>query len=859
MRATDLAKNTAVITKTYTLAADSAPPVLLSTTPQAGALGVDISTFNLRFNEGISHTLLSLSGMTLTYYGPDDNPGGGDDLVVPLDSLYMATASSLTIYASDVLTPGNYLLAIDPSIIADRAGNFITAPIEIPFSNVAGIDPNTAVWIAPGSGNWDNPLNWSTGEVPGSFDTLLQDVIIDRPGVPLTVTVSSESPFVGSLRLGNNLELVNRSIWIHDNSTITGKLVLADSGNPVFRVVSGTTTITGEILMLDGSIWADGGDILLPNLTAYAAANTRNSQFTASQGSTLDLSALTSLQGGTASNRTLFIWAFSGGRVDLSNLPAVDEGSIDFKSEDAGSLIDLSSLTHFTENVSGQAILEVVDGGQINAPLLTELQNVSLAVRGSGQIQTSQIITLTGGTITAEGSAPDVSGLKNLDGSSFIASGGGTLVLPPAFTAMRNGNQVNLRLEASDAGSLLDVSSLTTLDGGTGFNYLIVLARRGGKIDLSSVPKADAGSIDFRATDADSVIDLSNLVEFEDPTGFIGRLRALNGGEIIAPSLVSLVDIDTTVDGASTLPTGQLVTFTVGLLTADGAVPDLSGLQMIDEGNFTARNGGVVTLPPSLNAYVAGSAKQTNFKAQGAGSLLDFSALTSLEAGTNFQRLNIYAENGGVVDLSQVAAIPAGAADVKADQAGSQIDLSGLASWNESGSYGSRLRVLTSGHISLNTGTTVLTDVMVMLNGGTFSVGTLELRGAGELNGAGIIPGNVINGGVVAPGGSAGAITISGSYTQLAGGVLEVELGGLVPGSEYDQLLISGAAVLTGTLDISLINGFVPAENDAFTIMTFGSHSGTFGAINGADIGGGLVLDPEYGATNFLLRAIPAP
>jgi len=386
----------------------------------------------------------------------------------------MATSISLTIYPSDVLSPGNYLLTVDNGMMAGLAGNFMTSSIEIPFSNSSGINPTAAVWIAPGSGNWDNPLNWSTGVVPGDFgDTLLQNVIIDRPGVPLTVTIDGLSPFVGTLTLGNNLELVNRSIWVHDDASITGKLVLADSENPTYRVVSGTTNFTGELVMLDGNFWADGGTINVPNLTSDVAQNTRNSQFTASQGGTLNLSALTSLQGGTANNRTFFIWAQNGGIVNMSNLLAVDVGSIDFRAEDTGSLIDLSSLTHFTENVTGKSILDVRDGGQIDVPLLTSLQNVSLAVRAIGQVQTSQLITLTGGTITADDSAPDISGLQALDGTSFIASGGGMLVTPPAFTTFDNGSQYNLRMEANGAGSLLDLSSLPALNGGRALIILL--------------------------------------------------------------------------------------------------------------------------------------------------------------------------------------------------------------------------------------------------------------------------------------------------------------------------------------------------------------------------------------------------
>ncbi len=121
----------------------------MSTTPQDGALGIDIYSINLRFNEGISHTLLTLTGMTLTNFGEDGNPGSGDDLATPLEKLYTATSISLTIYPSDVLSPGNYLLTVDNAIIADLDGNFLTSPIEIPFSNSSGIDLRRPCGLPP--------------------------------------------------------------------------------------------------------------------------------------------------------------------------------------------------------------------------------------------------------------------------------------------------------------------------------------------------------------------------------------------------------------------------------------------------------------------------------------------------------------------------------------------------------------------------------------------------------------------------------------------------------------------------------------------------------------------------------------
>ena len=116
---------------------------------------------------------------------------------------------------------------------------------------------------------------------------------------------------------------------------------------------------------------------------------------------------------------------------------------------------------------------------------------------------------------------------------------------------------------------------------------------------------------------------------------------------------------------------------------------------------------------------------------------------------------------------------------------------------------------------------------------GTVNVATLNLL-AGVLNGTGTIVGNVTNtGGTVAPGASPGTLTINGDYMQGSGGTLAVEIGGTTAGTQYDQLVVTGNATLGGTLNVALVNGFVPASGGSFTVVqTGGTVSGVFAATN---------------------------
>jgi hypothetical protein len=85
---------------------------------------------------------------------------------------------------------------------------------------------------------------------------------------------------------------------------------------------------------------------------------------------------------------------------------------------------------------------------------------------------------------------------------------------------------------------------------------------------------------------------------------------------------------------------------------------------------------------------------------------------------------------------------------------------------------------------------------------------------------------------------------------------LEIELGGLTPGTQHDQINIGGQATLNGTLDIELINSFTPTLGQQFQIMTFGSRVGMFPTVTGADFSPTLQLEPVYSATELKLVVV---
>ncbi|MBI5757253.1 MAG: tandem-95 repeat protein [Planctomycetales bacterium] len=152
-------------------------------------------------------------------------------------------------------------------------------------------------------------------------------------------------------------------------------------------------------------------------------------------------------------------------------------------------------------------------------------------------------------------------------------------------------------------------------------------------------------------------------------------------------------------------------------------------------------------------------------------------------------------------------------------------------------------------------------DVLEQTSGNTIVDGTLTgnvtLTG-GTLSGSGIISGTLTNtSGTVSPGNSPETINVT-TFSQGASGHLAIEIGGTTAGTEFDQLLVSGAATLNGFLDVTIINGFVATLGQSFQVMTYVSRTGTFSNLTGTCIPGNLALSPTYSATALTLDIVQA-
>lgn len=144
------------------------------------------------------------------------------------------------------------------------------------------------------------------------------------------------------------------------------------------------------------------------------------------------------------------------------------------------------------------------------------------------------------------------------------------------------------------------------------------------------------------------------------------------------------------------------------------------------------------------------------------------------------------------------------------------------------------------------------------LNGGTLDPGdSLSLETGDSLIGTGTLAANLVNNGTVSPGNSAGIITVDGDYTQQSDGVLEIQLGGTTPGTGHDQLVVSGAAILNGRLNVTILPGFTPQAGDTFFIVNhLTSGTGNFSVENLPVLPGGLMFEIGYADPGVTLTVV---
>jgi T5SS/PEP-CTERM-associated repeat protein len=189
-----------------------------------------------------------------------------------------------------------------------------------------------------------------------------------------------------------------------------------------------------------------------------------------------------------------------------------------------------------------------------------------------------------------------------------------------------------------------------------------------------------------------------------------------------------------------------------------------------------------------------------------------------------------------------------------------RLSIAGHAPTGAAGGTGT-LNISSGGTVDVAEDTVLFPNGLVRLQGGTFGTSAINFEGGGQFQWTsgtlhvGVYEGNLTNpsGGTLAPGRSAGSTTVLGDYTQSAGATLEIEIGGTATATEFDFVNVTGTAVMGGTLELALINDFLPNPDDEFVI--FNAEADLLSFFTNA--GNGQRVDTVDGIGSFLIHYGP--
>ncbi len=745
VRATDTGLNSSLSNAlTYELVEDTVPPEVIGTTPGEGITGFKVSSVTVRFNEPLDTGIVDLAGVTLTNLGADGLPGGGDDMEVELLSVETPSDFRVAVRTVENLPFGEYRLVLDPSIIADRAGNNIAEPFELEFT-AFDVLPGTIVWISDESGDWDDPSNWSEGQVPTAND----DVFIDRVGSDITVTVSGFSA-ARSLRSSEDMEIPGR-LTLTGPSQADASFTVNPDGQLFVSGANGSFVANANTTIHGGSLFATaGGQINLPNVTSYShAGGSFRDRFLRADGvgSVLDLSNLTEISGNAAnSSADLFIQALNGSDVRLGAVQTIT-GAAQVSASGPEGEVDLSALTQFLDtNPNTGSGITTSNGAAVQMGGLTALSAVNLTI--GGQMDTVQLTSFDSASITINdvtadlsgltelpsvtltlnsgGSPGDLSGVTNINNASIFVNSGSSLSLP-GVTSYAIDDFSTHYLRANGTGAVLSLPNLADI---TTNGTLFVEGINSGQVDLSGATSID-GAARIISSGTGGQVDISAVTSFVNSTGGFSELTTFSDGQILMPGITELDRISLTIEGQ--MEVSQLTSFSNASLTINGVAVDLSALTELPGVTLTLNsggspgdlsgvtninnasifvNGGSSLSLPGVTSYMIDNFFSRNLRANGTGAVLSLPNLADI---TSNGSLRIEGINSGQVDLSGATSID-GAARIISSGTGGQVDISAVTSFvNSTGGF-SELTTFSNGQI-LMPGITELDRISLTIEG----------------------------------------------------------------------------------------------------------------------------------------------
>ena len=774
--------------------------------------------------------------------------------------------------------PKVYFTGSGKIIFASNGSNQILASVDDPDAMLS-LGADQSVTTVPNGNGWIGAEVTNEGIIEAKGGT----VAIESPVINLNTLQSVEN---GTVNLNNILVQNNLGhISVEDGSAfnITGSTISGGilTGGGIFNV-NGSSIFDGSsgiTLNLDTTVsWGTTTDESLTTIVGIV----NNHEYRLADHPAYGGSARLYLEGTDVDSKVYFtgtgkiIFASNGSNQILASVDDPDAmlnladgqtittafsnslGSLDVPVENYGIIEARGGTITINENVTNNNLIQAVEGGTLNlSTLAVENSNGTINLADATVLNMSDS-TISEGVITGMGFI-NVGGIDNvLTGNSLSLSG-------PTVSIGTTSNEA-LTLQ----GTITNNSMIRLEDhpsyGGTSdiIFYDVVNLNGSGQVRFNSNGNnrlVSGSGVDNRLIQGPA----HTIIAPGDTFGEI-QVAIVNNGAIDANNGNIILNSEAKINN------NLITSRNNGSLSLSTTIENESGTITVDQtSNLTLTNGAVIRgglIGGGGNVHVNG----TNPLLDGSDTDITLDDLTITTGTTSTETINL---KGNIINNSTIQLLDhpsyGGAAAVHIN---GNVNLMG---------YGS-IRFVTNGvnqitkaepdnTLFVGTGQTITAESGI--NGyiypKTVNQGTIKpnggqltfyddltnesgglIAGAGSLN----IPNGVfVNNGEVSPGLSPGTLNFNSNYSQSDTGSLNIEIGGLTAGSQYDKLNISGHADFDGTLLVRVTDGFIPSPGQVFEIITYGSHSGSFANIVGLGCGGIDRFTITYGIDRITLTA----
>jgi uncharacterized repeat protein (TIGR01451 family) len=782
-------------------------------------------------------------------------PGGGFPGCAPGDSAVSTNASPTTITINSPIPNGLLSVGFNApgSVIQIDSGGLLMMDGPMSLTGGSKLVMNGGQLIIRSGGSFTaNSSNFQMNA--GTLEVDTGGTFTVQTGSTVSIGGGTlDSAGALTIQSGGTLAIASGASFVINGGSITGdsssgiqnsgQAIVNASGAVSSSAYFNNQTASGTLEVQNGTFSISGG-------------GTANGPITIDSGATLDFPAgsYTMGTGGTVSGAGTF--SITGGAVSIGGVTSPG-GFI----ENAGTLTGSGFLSVANSFTWSGGIITGNGGAQLNgtgvgtidgavSPMALDTRTLNVYGTMTYSATTNPLTLQNGATlgvygtfnITSDGSILDGGGapLVQISPNGFFEKGGGsgTSTIQPATqndsTVFVGSSTLEFAGAGSHSGGFFGNGGTTLLFSASGATFTNGIIQTSGDVTFPSGSFSTINEsflVDGRTSVTGGTVVFNDNGVTQNFTMTSGTLQVNAQFDMDSPGTWS----GGTINGSNTFHVGCCG----ATLTIDASVSDvhLNNAELWNEGTIN---------------YTSAGPNQLHMQ----GSLL-----------TNDGLFDIQSDQGIVADAviigfkhrARTSALIVGGGPVISNtgtfQKSSATGTSNIEPpfTNSGGTIGANSGTLNFTALTQTTGTTTL-------NGGALAfVNPAQLNG-GTLNGAGSITGDVINsGGNVSPGMSPGTISITGNYTQGAGGTMTIELGGTSAG-QYDLLNATGTATLDGTLNVSLINSFTPANGDSWQPFTFASRTGDFATKNlPTFLGTHGSFTSSYTPTALVLTAVVTP